>query len=42
VPAKLLQRVIELLKEHQEEVIEAFHATMAHRFPGTLDVQEES
>ena len=41
VPPKLLKRVIELLQEHQDEAIEAFHATMAHRFPGTLDEHEE-
>lgn len=41
VPRKLLRQVIDLLAEHQEEAIAAFHATMEHRFPGSLGSQED-
>ena len=41
VPPKLLKGVIELLRDHQDEAIAAYHATMAHRFPGTLRHEED-
>ena len=36
VPPKVIRRAVELLREHQDEAIAAFHATREHRFPGTL------
>jgi len=42
VPPKVLRRVTALLREHQHAAIAAFHATAAHRFPGTLAEQQET
>jgi hypothetical protein len=36
-----MRQVLVLLRRHQQEAIDAFHATAAHRFPGTLDRQED-
>ncbi|MBW3578532.1 MAG: DUF4160 domain-containing protein [Actinobacteria bacterium] len=40
VPPKVIRRTVELLREHQDEAIAAFHATGEHRFPGTLESGE--
>lgn len=40
-PRATLRRVRDLLRGHQPLAIEAFHATRAHRFPGTLERQLE-
>lgn len=41
VPPRVLRQVVALLEKHQDEAINAFHATMGHRFPGTLSDQED-
>lgn len=41
VPPRALKRVLGVLRVHQDRAIEAYHATMEHRFPGTLDAEED-
>jgi hypothetical protein len=41
VPPRTIKRVLEVLQAHQQQAIEAYHATMEHRFPGTLDTEED-
>lgn len=36
-----MRQVLVLLRNHQQEAIDAFHATAAHQFPGTLGRQED-
>lgn len=40
-PRNLMRQVLRLLEAHQELALDAFHATRAHRFPGTLEAQLE-
>lgn len=42
VPAATLRDVVKLLREHRHLAVEAFQATRAHRFPGTLAKQLEA
>jgi hypothetical protein len=37
LPPRVLRAVQELLAEHREEALHAFHETLEHRFPGSLD-----
>jgi hypothetical protein len=41
LPPRVLRAVREVLAAHREEAIAAFHATLEHRFPGTLGSAEE-
>lgn len=41
LPPRVLKAVRALLAAHRDEAVEAFHATRAHRFPGTLDTAME-
>lgn len=37
LPPRVLRGVRQLLAEHREEAVEAFRATLEHRFPGSLE-----
>ena len=37
VPGRVVREVQELIARHRELFIRAFHETLDHRFPGTLD-----
>lgn len=42
LPPRVLRAVQELLSDHREAAIEAFNATLDHRFPGTLEADPEA
>ena len=37
LPPRVLRAVRELLTEHRDDALQAFMATLEHRFPGSLD-----
>jgi hypothetical protein len=41
LPPRVLRAVRQLLDQHRDEALRAFHATLEHRFPGTLDQAAE-